>query len=83
MVHHKSYTIHLGSPTFCGRWAKKWKNYKPFLLWAINSYFFAIPSKIFDDLFFAPQNLIRAIIFLKRATFGPRAISWRPLLYTI
>ena len=28
-----------GSPTFCARWTKKWKNYKPFLLRAINSYF--------------------------------------------
>ena len=24
------YSVHQGSPTFCGRWAKKWKNYIPF-----------------------------------------------------
>ena len=44
---HILYTVQQGSPTFCGRWAKKWKNYKPFLLRAINSYFFAISPKIF------------------------------------
>ena len=42
------------SPTFCGKWAKKLKNYKRFSLRAINSYFFA------------PHSLKRAIIFLKR-----------------
>ena len=70
------YIIQQGSPTFCGRWAKKWKNYKLFLLRAINSSFLAISSKFFCRPFFGPQNL-------KRATFGSRAIGWRPLLYSI
>ena len=77
------YTIHQEPTTFRGRWAKKRKNYKPFLLRTINTYFLVKSFKFFDGLFFAPQNLKRAIIFLKRATFGPRAIGWRPLLYTI
>ena len=83
-VHCTVYTVEQGSPTFCGRWAKKRKNYKPFLLRAINSYFLPISPKFFDHLFIsffsAPQNLKRAIIFLKRATFGRRLIGWRPLL---
>ena len=68
-------TFEQRSPTFCGRWAKKWKNYKPILLGAFNSYFFAICPKHFlwPFFLFAPYNL-------KRATFGPRAIGWRPLL---
>ena len=42
--------------------------------------FLPIHPNIFDHLFFAPQNLKRSIIFLKRATFGPRAIVRRPLI---
>ena len=42
-------------------------------VFAIYSYFLAISSKFFDDLFFAPQDLKRAVIFLKRAIFGPWA----------
>ena len=30
--------------------------------------------------FFTPQDLKRAIIFLKRATFGPRAMGWCPFI---
>ena len=43
----------MGSLTFCGRWAKKWKNYKPFLLRAINSYFLPFLPKFFDDFFYS------------------------------
>ena len=43
------------------------------IVFVINSCFLPILD-FFDDLFFAPQDLKRAIIFLKRATFGPRAM---------
>ena len=78
------YILYQGSPTFCGRWAKNGKIINLFLLRAINSYFFSHFFQLFlMTFFFAPQNLKRAIIFLKRATFGPRAIDWRPLYYML
>ena len=44
-------------------------------------FFCHLSQNFLMTFFFAPQNLKRAIIFLKRATFGARSIGWRPLLY--
>ena len=52
-------------------------------VFVIKSYFLAISSKFFLMTFFAPQDLKRAIIFLNRATFGPRTTGWWPLVYSI
>ena len=90
---YTSYTLQQGSPTFCGRWAKKWENYKPFLLGAINSYFLLIFSNFFlvVTFFFGPQNLKRAFIFFEKGHIWstghrlaiPTLHNTRVTLYTI
>ena len=43
-------SIEQGSPTFCGRWAKKWKNSKPFFVDCHQLVFFS-HFYHFDELF--------------------------------